>query len=193
MLLPEVPPLMGKALAGGGDGLEDLSHFVRTQSPAARTVAFWSGPVLVGPSGKAQVSFDIPAFQGQLRLMAAGISGRRFASAEATTLVKSPLVLLPSFPRFLAFDDAIKATVAVRNDTGKDGTFTVRLTASGPVTVDSPEQPLTIANGAMPKVGFRVPVCSITRANGALRNIIRENRFNQIENILQASRGEGMV
>ena len=71
LLLPEVPPLLGKALAGGGDGLEDLSGFVRTQSPAKRTVAFWSGPVRVDDTGKAEVSFDIPAFQGQVRLMGA--------------------------------------------------------------------------------------------------------------------------
>lgn len=44
----------------------------------------------------------------------------------------------------------------------------------------------------LPKVGFRVPVLSIVRASGAIRNVIRDNRFNQIENILQASRGEGM-
>lgn len=42
------------------------------------------------------------------------------------------------------------------------------------------------------RVGFRVPVLSILRAAPALRNIIRENRFNQIENILQVSRAEGM-
>lgn len=147
MLLPEVPPLMGKALAGGGDGGDDLSAFVRSQSPAAKTVAFWSGPVTVGPSGTAQISFDIPEFQGQIRLMASGISGRRFAAAEAATQVKSPLVLLPSFPRFLAFDDVADASVTVRNDTSKDGLFRVRLTASGPAVVQRPEQMVSIPKG----------------------------------------------
>ena len=42
------------------------------------------------------------------------------------------------------------------------------------------------------RVDFRVPVLSIARASAPLRNIIRENRFNQIENILQAGRTEGM-
>lgn len=43
-----------------------------------------------------------------------------------------------------------------------------------------------------PKAGFRVPVLSIVRSAPALRNIIRENRFNQVENIQQAGRSEGM-
>lgn len=156
LLLPEVPPLMGKALAGGGDSLEDLSNFVRTQSPALRTVAYWSGPVMVGPSGKAQVTFDIPEFQGQVRLMAAGIAGRRFAATEARTVVKSPLVLLPSFPRFLSFGDAVKIPVTVRNDTGRDGTFAVSLTANGPAAVAEPTRDVAIANGRTTTVEFPV-------------------------------------
>jgi len=158
LLLPEVPPLMGKALAGGGDGMDDLSNFVRTQSPARRTVAYWSGPVAVGPTGKAQVAFDIPEFQGQVRLMAVGISGRRFAGTEAKTLVKSPLVLLPSFPRFLSFGDAARISVTVRNDTGKAGSFAIRLTAAGPVTVTDPSRNVDIASGATATVEFPVTV-----------------------------------
>ncbi len=156
LLLPEVPPLLGKALAGGGDSLEDLSNFVRSQSPSPRTVASWSGPVSVGPTGKAEVRFDIPEFQGQVRLMAAGISGRRFASTETRTLVKSPLVLLPSFPRFLAFGDTADIPVTVRNDTGKDGDFAVSLTATGPVRVKTSSQHVQLANGATATVRFPV-------------------------------------
>ena len=156
LLLPEVPPLLGKALAGGGDFLEDLSNFVRSQSPAAKTVAFWSGPVAVGPTGKASVSFDIPEFQGQVRLMAAGLSGRRFAGTEARTLVKSPLVLLPSFPRFLSFGDRAQATATVRNDTGKNDTFTVTLGASGPASVAERTKTLTIPKGGTGLAVFEV-------------------------------------
>jgi pilus retraction protein PilT len=44
----------------------------------------------------------------------------------------------------------------------------------------------------LPQAGFRVPVLSIAASAPALRNIIRENRFNQIENIQQAGRADGM-
>ena len=42
------------------------------------------------------------------------------------------------------------------------------------------------------RVGFRAPVLSILRSNNSVKNIIRENRFNQLESIMQAGRGEGM-
>ncbi len=44
----------------------------------------------------------------------------------------------------------------------------------------------------LPKVGFRAPVLSVVRSNNSVKNIIRENRFNQLESIQQAGRGEGM-
>jgi uncharacterized protein YfaS (alpha-2-macroglobulin family) len=54
MLLPEVPPLQGKSLAGGGDSMEDLSKFLRSESPASKLVAFWSGLVTADGQGKAR-------------------------------------------------------------------------------------------------------------------------------------------
>lgn len=42
------------------------------------------------------------------------------------------------------------------------------------------------------RVGFRVPVLSIVRTSSSVKNVIRENRFNQIDSIQQAGRNEGM-
>uniref|UniRef100_I2Q3K0 Tfp pilus assembly protein, pilus retraction ATPase PilT n=1 Tax=Desulfovibrio sp. U5L TaxID=596152 RepID=I2Q3K0_9BACT len=42
------------------------------------------------------------------------------------------------------------------------------------------------------RVGFRAPVLSIVRSSVSVKNVIRENRFNQLESIQQAGRGEGM-
>ncbi len=44
----------------------------------------------------------------------------------------------------------------------------------------------------LPRVGFRAPVLSIVRSTVSIKNVIRENRFNQLESIQQAGRGEGM-
>ena len=44
----------------------------------------------------------------------------------------------------------------------------------------------------LPRVGFRAPVLSILRSNNSVKNIIRENRLNQLESIIQAGKGEGM-
>ena len=146
LLLPEVAPLMGKALAGGGDGL-DLSKFIRSESPAAKTVVYWSGLLHADDSGKVSATFDVPEFMGAVRIMAVAASGNRFGSAEATTRVKSPLSVSPTFPRFLSFDDAPRIPVTVRNDSGADGEFVVSLSATGPATVETPTQTVTLAAG----------------------------------------------
>lgn len=44
----------------------------------------------------------------------------------------------------------------------------------------------------LPQAGFRAPVLSMAVSAPALRNIIRENRFNQIENLQQAGKADGM-
>lgn len=40
--------------------------------------------------------------------------------------------------------------------------------------------------------GFRVPVLSILKGINSVKSTIRDNRFSQIESILQTGRGEGM-
>ncbi|EFL51044.1 cyclic nucleotide-binding protein [Solidesulfovibrio fructosivorans JJ]] len=42
------------------------------------------------------------------------------------------------------------------------------------------------------RVGFRAPVLSVVRTSSSVKNVIRENRFNQLEGIQQAGRNEGM-
>ncbi len=140
MLLPEVPPLQGKSLAGGGDSMEDLSKFLRSESPASKLVAFWSGLVTADGQGKARVSFDVPEFRGAVRVMVVAADGKRFGSAEATTRVKSPLSLSPSFPRVLSLDETVDIPVAVRNDTSQPGDFAVTLAVTGAASCAEPKK-----------------------------------------------------
>ncbi len=43
-----------------------------------------------------------------------------------------------------------------------------------------------------PRFGFRVPVLSVLKGVNAVKATIRDNRFSQIESILQTGRGDGM-
>jgi len=126
-LLPEVKP-RGKANAGGGENLEGLAQYVRADSiRRAKPVAFWSGAIKADASGKAHVKFDVPDFQGGVRIMAVAHHGRHFGSSETMTKVHDPIVLMPTFPRFLSVRDQVKIPVSVRNDTGRAGRFDVQL------------------------------------------------------------------
>ena len=96
LLLPEVRAL-GKKSPAGGD--QDLGRFLRTESPqAGKPVAFWSGPLKADAQGQVRYSVDVPRFQGALRIMAVAASGNRFGSAQQFTRVRSPIVLMPTFP-----------------------------------------------------------------------------------------------
>jgi uncharacterized protein YfaS (alpha-2-macroglobulin family) len=155
LLLPEVK---GKAAAGGGDAMGDLSQFVRTEGiRRTEPVAFWSGVVRADAGGDARVEFAVPEFQGALRLMAIAIDGDRFGSAERMTRVKDPIVVLPTFPRILSFGEKIEVPVTVRNDTGKDGSFELTLAVEGPASLGGPpKQTVDLAKGKERTVVFAV-------------------------------------
>jgi uncharacterized protein YfaS (alpha-2-macroglobulin family) len=154
-LLPEVAPAQGKSPTGGGEPLR-LEKFVRTEGiKRVKPVAFWSGVVHADTDGKATVSFDVPEFQGAVRVMAVAHLGRSFGSAEQMARIRTPLVLLPTVPRFLSFDETAQLPVTVRNDTGKEGAFAVSLRATGPVELPSgPEQSVTVPQGQERTVYF---------------------------------------
>ena len=44
----------------------------------------------------------------------------------------------------------------------------------------------------LPRFGFRVPILSILKGSNSVKSTIRDNRFAQIESILQTGRGDGM-
>ncbi|MCE2514686.1 MAG: alpha-2-macroglobulin family protein [Acidobacteria bacterium] len=135
LLMPESRPIEGKSDPGGGAALDRLTQFVRTEGiRRAKPVAFWSGILRTDSRGRAVAKFDVPEFQGAVRIMAVAHTVGRFGSAQHFTRVRNPLVLLPTFPRFLSFQEEVRVPVTVRNDTGRPGDFKISLAAEGPVS-----------------------------------------------------------
>ena len=136
LLLPDIPKIEGASPPGGGSDALKAGQFVRTEGiRRVKPVAFWSGSLQSDAIGNVKVKFDIPEFQGAVRIMAVASKDKRFGSSEANTRVKSPLVMLPTIPRFLSLNETVMIPVSVRNDTGKEGKFKVQLKAVGPVAV----------------------------------------------------------
>lgn len=144
MLLPEVKAKASKSPAGG----DDWSRYLRTESPQGdKSVAFWSGPLKADAGGRVQWTIDVPQFQGALRVMAVAVNGNRFGQAQHITRVRSPLVLLPTFPRFAQTGETMRLPMTLRNDTGSDGSFSVRFEASGAMSVAKAPEPVAIPKG----------------------------------------------
>ena len=147
-LLPELD-VEGEAEAGGGRANAARTQFLRTEGiRRVEPVAFWSGPVRTDSAGKARVRFDLPEFQGALRIMAVAYRNADFGAATETTRVRNPLMLTPTPPRFLSFGERVEVPVTVRNDTGADADVRVHFEFDGPVRLEGEaDQTVTLAHG----------------------------------------------
>lgn len=136
----------------GGEGLS----VVPTQ-----TVALFSGIVEVGRGGEAKIDFEIPEFNGELRLMAVAWSQTGLGAADQPMTVRREAPADLILPRFMAPGDEAVATVSIDNVELPDGEFNASLTATDFLTVASSELSKAIPSGARSDQGVRFT------ANGA--------------------------
>ena len=99
-----------------------------------KPVALWSGVVEVPPSGKTTVSFEVPRYRGALRVMAVTADATRTGSADAQVLVREPIVLQTTLPRFMSAGDELQIPVFVTNMSGSDQTIEVTFSAEHAAT-----------------------------------------------------------
>ncbi len=151
LLLPEYEKVLRKSSTGGDGDLammappEQAKRLNPLAASRVKPVALWSG-LLEGKSGWQNISFEVPEYNGALRVMVMAMAGNRFGSAETMVTVADPLVLSSSLPRFLAPGDKFRVPVPVYN--GLPGaidqlvTVNLGLTLDGPLKVSS-GQPVT--------------------------------------------------
>jgi uncharacterized protein YfaS (alpha-2-macroglobulin family) len=119
------------AIRSGGD--ESMAGDV--PPPREAPLARYSGVVTVGPDGTAQVMFDLPAFNGAIRVMAVAWSAGKVGHAEKDVVVRDPVVVQATLPRFLHVGDRSRLHLAFDNVEGDAGDYTVDLDVHGPLTV----------------------------------------------------------
>ncbi|WP_099825852.1 alpha-2-macroglobulin family protein [Oceaniglobus indicus] len=117
------------AVRSGGDGAAGMR--MQSPPPTEKLLAFTTGPLTVGADGYARTTFDLPAFNGTVRLMAVVWSANGVGSAEQDVLVRDPVVVNASLPRFLAPGDQSRMRLEVTHATGPTGDVAVRLGGAG--------------------------------------------------------------
>ena len=134
-ILPEIADVTDNSSTGGDAAYASLRRKRLNTSGIRRVkpISLWSGFVQTDGNGRGTVQFKIPQFNGKLRLMAVAFAGADYGATEAHLTVREPIVLTPTFPRFLAGGDKVRVPVTLFNGTGADGEFTVQLQASGDV------------------------------------------------------------
>jgi uncharacterized protein YfaS (alpha-2-macroglobulin family) len=151
----------GKFRSGGDEGAE-LSGSPPTQAP----LALYSGIVKIGSDGNATVSFDIPAFAGTVRVMAVAWSKGKVGKASGDVIVRDPVVLTTTLPRFLRTGDRGAVQLELDNVEGAAGDYIISLSAEGGIKLDSDKQTLKLAEKQRARVS--VPVSASVAGTGAI-------------------------
>ncbi|MBD3764938.1 MAG: alpha-2-macroglobulin family protein [Rhodobacterales bacterium] len=118
----------GTVRSGGDAGAQAR---LQAPPPTEQLLAWFSGPLTVGADGYARTSLDLPAFNGTVRLMAVAWSGKAVGQASADVLVRDPVVVTASLPRFLAPGDESRLLLEVVHATGPAGRMGLDVTATG--------------------------------------------------------------
>ncbi len=149
----------GLARSGGDGGGLDTAVALPTVAP----VALFSGILKVGADGKAEVTFDIPDFNGALRVMAVAWTKTKLGHADKELIVRDPVAMLVSGPRFLTLGDKSQLVFDVHNVEGAAGTYHVAveqtegssksMALDQDVVLGAGERKLQIAALASPKAG----------------------------------------
>lgn len=136
LLLPEI---ISTSSSAGGMALErELKKRINPiKSKRFNLVSYWSGLKRTDSDGKVTVEFDVPQFNGELRLMAVAYHGSRFGSAEGFMKVSESVILEPEMPRVLTSNDKLLSNISVINTTDEEGTIDLSVSVEGPLDVTS--------------------------------------------------------
>lgn len=117
---------MGDVRSGG-----DAAASMRAgPAPTEDLLAFFSGPVAL-ENGRAELGFDLPAFNGTVRLMAVVWSDTGVGQASADVLVRDPVVVQPSLPRFMVPGDVSRLRLELTHATGPAGEMALSVKGHG--------------------------------------------------------------
>lgn len=143
---------LGQVRSGG-----DANSGMRRQSPppTQELMAVFSGPVTLGPDGRATVDVTLPAFNGTVRLMAVAWSDTGVGQAEADMLVRDPIVATLNTPRFLAPGDMSQLSLELIHADGPAGEVSLALWSPG-LDISPLPASVTLTDGATQRLPLRV-------------------------------------
>ncbi len=140
------------ALRSGGDG---GGPEIQGAPPVEETVSLFSGIVRVDSSGRATVSFDMPDFNGAVRLMAIAWTSDKVGSADKNVVIRDEVAVTMTTPRFLTLGDETRLTLDLHNVEGPQGSYQLTVERS---LADTDGAPTTrVADKSLPlKAGARM-------------------------------------
>ncbi|MDP4892702.1 alpha-2-macroglobulin [Cypionkella sp.] len=151
-LIDAMSGAMGETRSGG-----DAAAQARLQAPPPTEdlVANFTGPNAVGADGYARASFTLPSFNGTVKVMVVAWSNSAIGQANADVLVRDPVVVSASLPRFLQPGDQSRMLLEIIHASGPAGEVGLSVTSNGLTLGAVPDRFDLAQNG---KAVFAVPL-----------------------------------
>lgn len=140
------------SIGGGDNGMspEDLMQAVRFK-PMVKFI----GPFTLAPGASNIHEIQLPQYIGSVRTMVVAAEGNSFGSAEKTTPVKKPLMILGSGPRVLGTNESFNLPVTVFAMKPDVKNVSISVKTNGLLTIDgSKTKTLTFAKEGEKYVNF---------------------------------------
>ena len=154
LLIDRMQGVPGEVRSGGDGGGARLA----APPPTEKLVAFYSGIVEVGPDGKATVSFDMPQFNGTVRVMAMAWSREGVGHAVKDVLVRDPVVVSASIPQFLLSGDTSRLLVEINNVAGPAGDYGLKIEAGDGIGIVATDLTRTVTLAEKERQSFNIPI-----------------------------------
>jgi alpha-2-macroglobulin len=166
-------------LRTGGDGPQAASS---GSAPTEKLIAFFSGPIKLDATGKAVVSFDIPQFNGTARINAVAWTATAVGHATKDIIIRDPLVIIASAPKFLAPDDVSEVTIDIANTDGPAGDYALDLIPGRGIDLAASDLPTSLTLAAGEKTSIKVPVVGSYAGAGSLTTRVSNGSGLTVEN-----------
>ena len=139
----------------GGDGDAPALQGV---PPATSTevVSLYSGIIKVNAGGKAEVTFDVPQFNGTLRLMAVAWAKSSLGNASTDVIVREPVVISEGMPKILAPGDQTRLRFDIDNTDGPEGDYKLAVMTSAGLKMNQTQANLNLLHGKRAATSFAI-------------------------------------
>ncbi len=164
-LIDGMQGVRGTLRSGGDAGMQRRN----SPPPTEKLVAFFSGPLQADENGVITADFRLPAFNGTVRLMAVVWGETAVGQASKDILVRDPVVVTASPPRFLAPGDRTTVQIALAHAFGPAGDMTLEVSASGALVLPQGALQQQITLGDKARTRLSVPVLAGAAGGGNLR------------------------
>ncbi len=143
---------LGRLRSGGDEGAARFG----APPPTEKLIAFHSRIVRVDADGRATVSFDMPDFNGTVRVMVEAWSATGVGHAVKDVFVHDPVVVATSVPRFLNTGDTSRLLVEINNVSGPAGAYRLIVDADPGVGIAAATRELTL--GVAERTTLAIPI-----------------------------------